>query len=560
MKRLLFTLIFCPLSLLVMWAQNPSWAKKSAAAVFTLKTFGADGSLLASANGFFIDEQGTAVSSFSPFKNAQRAVIIDAQGKEMPVDCLSGYNDMYDVAKFQVKPDKKMTALTVAQTEAANGTALWLMPYSVKKAPTCISGTVSSAEQFGEGYTYYTLAMDASDQYVGCPILNQQGEVVGILQPSADSKTSVAYAVSTRYASSLRMAALSFNDPVLRTVLLPKALPDEQNEATLALFMGGSTMSPEAYSQLVDRYIQKFPQSNDGYVYRARLKVAKDDFQGADEDMRMAVSEGSAKDDAHYQYAQLIYQKNIYQSDKPYEPWTLDMALQESKAAASINPQPVYTQQQANILYAMQQYDAAYDLYMQLTQNEMMRAESFYAAAQCKTQKNDKQAALALLDSAVNTFSKPYVKTAAPYLFARAQALFEAKQYRPSVADYNEYGSLMSAQLNAQFYFLREQAEFAGHLYQQALDDIRRAVEMEPNDLVYRAEKANLELRVGMTDDAIATAKECISIHPEASDGYLLLGLAQCVKGQKPEGLQQLQKAKELGNGQAQSLIDKYAK
>lgn len=560
MKRLLFTLIFCPLSLLVMWAQNPSWAKKSAAAVFTLKTFGADGSLLASANGFFIDEQGTAVSSFSPFKNAQRAVIIDAQGKEMPVDCLSGYNDMYDVAKFQVKPDKKMTALTVAQTEAANGTALWLMPYSVKKAPTCISGTVSSAEQFGEGYTYYTLAMDASDQYVGCPILNQQGEVVGILQPSADSKTSVAYAVSTRYASSLRMAALSFNDPVLRTVLLPKALPDEQNEATLALFMGGSTMSPEAYSQLVDRYIQKFPQSNDGYVYRARLKVAKDDFQGADEDMRMAVSEGSVKDDAHYQYAQLIYQKNIYQSDKPYEPWTLDMALQESKAAASINPQPVYTQQQANILYAMQQYDAAYDLYMQLTQNEMMRAESFYAAAQCKTQKNDKQAALALLDSAVNTFSKPYVKTAAPYLFARAQALFEAKQYRPSVADYNEYGSLMSAQLNAQFYFLREQAEFAGHLYQQALDDIRRAVEMGPNDLVYRAEKANLELRVGMTDDAIATAKECISIHPEASDGYLLLGLAQCVKGQKAEGLQQLQKAKELGNGQAQSLIDKYAK
>lgn len=560
MKRLLFTLIFCPLSLLAMWAQNPSWAKKSAAAVFTLKTFGADGSLLASANGFFIDEQGTAVSSFSPFKNAQRAVIIDAQGKEMPVDCLSGYNDMYDVAKFQVKPDKKMTALTVAQTEAANGTALWLMPYSVKKAPTCISGTVSSAEQFGEGYTYYTLAMDASDQYVGCPILNQQGEVVGILQPSADSKTSVAYAVSTRYASSLRMAALSFNDPVLRTVLLPKALPDEQNEATLALFMGGSTMSPEAYSQLVDRYIQKFPQSNDGYVYRARLKVAKDDFQGADEDMKMAVSEGSVKDDAHYQYAQLIYQKNIYQSDKPYEPWTLDMALQESKAAASINPQPVYTQQQANILYAMQQYDAAYDLYMQLTQNEMMRAESFYAAAQCKTQKNDKQAALALLDSAVNTFSKPYVKTAAPYLFARAQALFEAKQYRPSVADYNEYGSLMSAQLNAQFYFLREQAEFAGHLYQQALDDIRRAVEMEPNDLVYRAEKANLELRVGMTDDAIATAKECISIHPEASDGYLLLGLAQCVKGQKAEGLQQLQKAKELGNGQAQSLIDKYAK
>jgi tetratricopeptide (TPR) repeat protein len=118
----------------------------------------------------------------------------------------------------------------------------------------------------------------------------------------------------------------------------------------------------------------------------------------------------------------------------------------------------------------------------------------------------------------------------------------------------------MAAQLGANFYFLREQAEFAGHLYQQALNDIRRAAEMEPNELVYRAEKANVELRVGMIDEAIESAKGCISMAPEGSDGYLLLGLAQCVKGQKAEGLKNLTKAKELGNSQAQSLIDKYSK
>jgi tetratricopeptide (TPR) repeat protein len=118
----------------------------------------------------------------------------------------------------------------------------------------------------------------------------------------------------------------------------------------------------------------------------------------------------------------------------------------------------------------------------------------------------------------------------------------------------------MAAQVNANFYFLREQAEFAGHLYQQALNDIRRAVEMAPDELVYRAEKANVELRVGMIDDAIESAKGCISIAPGESDGYLLLGLAQCVKGLKTEGLKNLEKAKELGNSQAQSLIDKYSK
>ena len=552
-------MIGCMLLATVSYAQNPAWTKKAAQAVFTLKTFGADGSLLASVNGFFIDEQGQAVSSFAPFKNAQRAVIIDAQGKEMEVDCLIGYNDMYDVAKFHVIA-KKTQALSIAQNAASNGATLWLMPYAVKKVPACTKGTVSSAEQFGEGYTYYTLDMETSDQQVGCPILNEQGEAVGILQPSASGKSTTGYAVSVRYANSLRISALSHNDPVLRTVKITKALPDDQSEATLALYVSSSTMSTEEYDQLINRFIEKFPQSSDGYIYRARQKMAKDDFQGADDDMKQAIKVGDMKDDAHYQYAQMVFQKILYKDDKPYAPWTLDFALEEAKAAYKVNPQPVYQQLQAQILFAQQKYDEAYNIYMELAKTDMLKAESYYAAAQCKTQMNDKEAALALLDSAVNTFTKPYIKTAAPYLYARAQALFEAKKYRPAVNDYNDYETLMAAQLGANFYFLREQAEFAGHLYQQALNDIRRAAEMEPNELVYRAEKANVELRVGMIDEAIESAKGCISMAPEGSDGYLLLGLAQCVKGQKAEGLKNLAKAKELGNSQAQSLIDKYSK
>jgi len=552
-------MIGCMLLATVSFAQSPAWAKKAAQAVFTLKTFSADGSLLASVNGFFIDEQGQAVSSFAPFKNAQRAVIIDAQGKEMEVDCLMGYNDMYDVAKFRVIA-KKTQALSIAQNAASNGATLWLMPYAVKKVPACTKGTVSNAEQFGEGYAYYTLDMETSDQQVGCPILNEQGEAVGILQPSASGKSTTGYAVSVRYANSLRMSALSQNDPALRTVKITKALPDDQSEATLALYVSASTMSTEEYDQLINRFIEKFPQSSDGYIYRARQKMAKEDFQGADDDMMQAIKVADMKDDVHYQYAQMVFQKILYMGDKPYEPWTLDFALEEAKAAYKENPQPVYQQQQAQILFAQQKYDAAYNIYMELARTDMLKAESYYAAAQCKTQMDDKEAALALLDSAVNTFTKPYIKTAAPYLYARAQALFEAKKYRPAVNDYNDYETLMAAQLNANFYFLREQAEFAGHLYQQALNDIRRAAEMEPNELVYRAEKANVELRVGMIDDAIETAKGCISIAPEGSDGYLLLGLAQCVKGQKAEGLKNLAKAKELGNSQAQSLIDKYSK
>ena len=38
----------------------------------------------------------------------------------------------------------------------------------------------------------------------------------------------------------------------------------------------------------------------------------------------------------------------------------------------------------------------------------------------------------------------------------------------------------------------------------------------------------------------------------------MFLGLAQCLKGNKKEGIPNLQKAKEMGNTQAEGLIQKY--
>ena len=221
---------------------------------------------------------------------------------------------------------------------------------------------------------------------------------------------------------------------------------------------------------------------------------------------------------------------------------------------------PVYLQQQAQLLYTMQKYEEAFQLYQQLAQSDMRSADIFYAAAQCRLAMKDQDGAIAQMDSAVNTFTKPYLRAAAPYLMARGRLLDAAGKYRMAVNDFNEYEKLMPGQLTAEFYYLREQTEYAGHLYQQAIDDIRKAVEMAPQESLYLSEKASVELRVGMTDEAIASAREAIRLAPDQADGHLLLGLGLCVKGQKKEGLESLQKAKELGHEQAQSLIDKYSK
>lgn len=554
MKKILLLLIAFQLSIITSTAQ-PSWAKKATKSVFTLKTFAADGSLIASSNGFFIGTNGEAVSSFSPFKGASRAIIIDSQGKEIEVVSILGANDIYDVARFRVASNKTQP-LPICSTMMPEGSLAWLLPYHETKQ--LYSGPIRKAEQFMENYAYYTVALVSPQHTESCPLLNEEGEVIGMIQPSANAQDSLSYAISVVFADSLRMTGFSLNEPVYQQTQIKKELPDDLKEANVALFLASSRNDSLAYAQLVDDMISKFPTAPDGYTYKAQLDASRGDYAAADQNMTEAVRVSSPKDEAHFNFARLIYNKEVYLPGDVYENWSLDKALSEILAAIEINPLPTYQQLQASILFAQKKYEEAYDIYMQLTNSPLRNAEIFFGAAKCKAQLRDTTAMLSLLDSCVNTFSKPYLKEAAPYLWERAEARRNAGKYRDAVSDMNEYGNLMSASINENFYYIRHQTEIQARLYQQALNDINQAIQMNPKETLYYAEKASLEVRVGLFDEAEATAKECISIDPNNSDGYLFLGLAQCMKGNKQSGLDNLRKAKELGDPQADGLIEKY--
>ena len=554
-RRVFVLLPFYLLTFLPLSAQ-PGWTKNASKSVFTLKTFAADGSLIASSNGFFTGANGEAISSFTPFKGAARAVIIDASGKEIAVSGMIGANDMYDVAKFRVAA--KTRPLAVAAGVAQSGERVWLLPYLETK--NLKNGVVRKAETFQKDYAYYTIAMQASEQNISSPLLNDNGEVIGLLQPAASGADSLCYAISARFADSLKVTGLSINDQTLRQTQIRTEIPESLDDANLMMYMASASTDSAEYARLVSEFIQKFPDAPDGYAYRAQFATSYGDFTTAERDMEQAIKLAVNKDNEHFNYARMIYNKEIYQANKPYENWSLDKALSETREAWKIKPLPAYRELEANILYAQKNYQEAYDCFIELTKTNMCTAETWYCAAQCKGQLKDTTAMVALLDSAMNMFSKPYLKQAAPYLWARANAKFDTKKYREAVVDMNDYEQLMAADVNANFYYIRHQAEIEGRLFQQALNDIRQASKMEPENTFYLAEKASLELRVGMYDEAAETANEIITLEKDNSDGYLFLGLSQCMKGKKKEGLVNLQKAKELGYPQADELIEKYAK
>lgn len=549
-------------------AQTPKWVEKAKRAVFSVVTYDKNDKILNTGNGFFVSEDGLALSDYSLFKGAERAVIITADGKQMPVSLILGADDMYDVVKFRVAiVGKKVPSLLVAGTAPAAGSSAWMLPYSTQKSIACVSGKVKKVDDIAGDYHYYTLDMPMKDKMVSCPVMNEAGEVFGIAQKSFGMDTATTcYASGASFAMSQHISALSLGDAALKNIGIRKGLPDTEDQALVYLYMASSSSSSEDYERLLGDFIAKFPDNADGYLRRANFYVvkAKEDasfFDKAAQDMEAAQKVAKKKDDVLYNIAKLIYAYQLEKPEKTYNDWTFETALNQIRQAMELNPLPVYVQLEGDILFAMQDYAGALTAYEQVNRSNLASPATFFSAAKTKElMKAESGEILALMDSCVARCPQPVTASYAPYLLERATMRVNAGQARQAMLDYDGYFKAVNGQVNDLFYYYREQAALKARQYQRALDDIAKAVELNPNDLMYQAEQAAVNLRVGRYDTAMKLLQAIIQTNPKYAEAYRLLGLCHIQLKQKEEACKNFNKAKELGDPNVDALIEKYGK
>lgn len=554
MKRtkIFFLLLTLCLSIATTAKAQPSAVKKAANATFTLTTFDVKGSILSTTNGVFVSTDGICISTWKPFAGAAKAVVIDNNGQKYDVEAMLGANEIYDLAKFKVSA--KTTTAPFAPSIDANTTAWVVIP---AKAGDPIKASVSKVEKFMEKYNYCVLATSAPEKNNGAPLLNDKGQLVGIYNNSGTLQS----ATDARYANDFALVGLSQNDPTLLQCGIRIGLPQSADEAILALMLS-SAKNDEIRTATINDFLQKFPTLNNGYIALATNLFSKGDIGEAEKVLLQAIAKVKTKDEAHYNYARLMYQGTVTPAlteKAKAQGWMLDKAMNQANEAYKLNPAPIYKHLQAQITYAKGDYQKAYQDFEALTKIQLKNPELYLEMAQCQENLNgNNEEILSLLNKSIELCDTPYTQTAAPYFLARAQQLDKMGKYREAIKDFYAYEYLYGSILEANFYYIREQCEVKGKLWQQALQDILIAARLDPAEPIYCAEAGSLLLRLNKVEEAILAAQQAVALKADYAEAYLILGIAQCRNNQKQEGIANIEKAKSLGNPQADTFLNQF--
>lgn len=565
MKRIFFIALLA-MSSLMLQAQEaavPKWGSKAMKSIVEVLTYDKDGNLKSQGTGFYISSDGVALADYALFKDAYSAVVVDVNGEKNDVKWILGADDTYSVVKFKVatagsssKKKEMPAALPMAESAASEGAMVFTLKYSKEKVKTCATAQISSVKTVADSCLYYTLSYATDDSYLCAPAFNAKGELLGVTQPSMGSN---GYVLGIEFANRIGIKAITskLNALALESIHIPKGLPDNDSESLVYLYMNSNSMENEQYLDLLNLFIETWPDNAEGYVRRASPLIDMHKFEEADQDLQTYLRLSQDKALAHTKIADIINTKLVYQPEPAYEPWTFDVALGHANEAIAAQPDQLeYKMLKGQILMAKKDFRGAIDLYDEILRSPDRSPEIYYVSSLAHEGAGDSiSVVIAALDSALAMFPNPMPAEAAQYVLRRGQLYSVAGRYRDAVNDYNQYCFLCNNRVNVSFYYDRAKLEEKARMYQQALDDLTTAIGMSPKVPVLYIEKCALLLKVNELGECVNTAKQLLSFDAQNVDALRIMGYAQTQSGNKAEGKANLQRAAELGDESAKEIL-----
>ena len=499
--------------------------------VVNLITYDAEGKLLSNSPAVVCGATGEVVAAYSSMKFASSAEVIDCKGKSYKVTRILGASADYDLVRFAVEKGKK---LETAEISVTRDSLCRVWNYSNDKKYEGVKTVITHREKYND-YEYFTLSLPNESKFFGCPVFDADGRVVALVQQNVTKNAATACAIDIKFAQDLKITSSSAMRDDLREILIPKALPENEEDAYSYLYLLSLSSNKQAFYDEAKLMEETYPENVEFLTLMAGYQARQKDYASSEDYFQKALKVGKSADQVHAAYSDVIYEQVLH-GQSSYSDWTLEKALDEAEKAFSERPDTIYYLRQAHCLYGLKRYGEARDKYVLVARKTPVSSQEiwYYAARSAEMAGESPENVIVYLDSALTQFKKPYNQAAAPYLVARAQQYEKAGKARAAVLDYNDYERAMGPRnLTANFYYLREQQERKCRMFQQALDDMDTAMalaqEQEDKDL-YLTEQAAIYLQVGSFDEAITRCEKVLKTSPDMDDAKKIIELARSHK------------------------------
>ena len=552
MRKILFLLAILLVGS-VQAAKVPKGVTKARQSVVSVLVY-KGGELLGNTTAVFVGENGDLLASDALFATADSAVAIDNAGKVHRVEYLSGASDVYGCVKLRVSWNKKIKPMALPASGTVVGNELYILSYGVKNSGFVEPVKVVSVDSL-YSCAYYTLSVPMQPKFNSLPVVNAAGELVAVMQPVSASDTVNSYAIGSAVFDRMKVTSANYGRGFLPGTAIRATLPDNEEEALSCLYMQSIMGDSISYKNAIDEYTKRYPDSYEGLLAKAEYAVVyHKDFVAACKDWDRALSLADNDAEIHFAKGKVIYSV-VLSGDTVSNPLlSFANSLAEIEKALELDNQSLYLSYKADMLFRHGDYDLAAECYKSLTATEMRTPEMFSKAAQCYAELKEYDSAVAMLDSVVVMLeSKPL--GAAPYILTRALLKTNAGNDREAVKDYMLYENVVGEIRNANFYYLREQAELKAKMYQQALNDIETAIYLAPENPLYYMEKGMLCFRVKMTDEGIRAMEKALELLPDVPDFHYMLGRLYLQKENKTKAKEYFEKALSLGHPDAEAQL-----
>jgi len=159
----------------------PSLIKRIAPSIVSVFTYDNKGEFLKLGSGFFISQNGDIITNYHVIQGASSAEVKTSDGKTYPITYIVAEDEQSDIIRLSVDvPSKYVLPLSLSKAipEVGERILVYGSPLGLEK--TVSDGIVSAVREIPDFGKIVQITAPVSPGSSGSPVLNMQGEVIGV--------------------------------------------------------------------------------------------------------------------------------------------------------------------------------------------------------------------------------------------------------------------------------------------------------------------------------------------------------------------------------------------